>query len=81
MSREFSEKRFYTLASHGLVDTRVELCLCRDREDAVGLLPPESVVVIGAHRSFWPRRENALARKLHQKGHHVIFSYLEPKNA
>jgi hypothetical protein len=75
VSREFNERRFQTLASHGSspVDTRVEMRLCRDRDDAVcQALEPEALVVMGAHHSWWPTAEKALARKLRRKGHQVV---------
>ncbi len=77
VSKEFSERRFHTLASQGSapvrIDTRVELCLCRDRVAALcQALEPEALVVMGVHQSWWPTAEKALARKLINKGHHVI---------
>jgi hypothetical protein len=74
VSKEFHERRFQTLTSNGPVDTRVELCLCRDREQALcQALEPEALVVIGAHRTWWPTADKALAKKLRRKGHHVFF--------
>src|ERR1035438_6446637 len=35
VSAEFHRRRLQTLASQGSIDTRVELCLCRDRYDAL----------------------------------------------
>jgi hypothetical protein len=73
VSQEFNERRFQTLASQGCIDTRVEVCLCRDRADAVRrALQPEALVVMGACPSWWPTAETALARKLRRNGHHVI---------
>jgi len=73
VSKEFHERRFQTLTSNGPVDTRVELCLCRDREEALcQALEPEALVVIGAHRKWWPTADKALAKKLRRKGHHVF---------
>jgi hypothetical protein len=77
VSKDFNQRRFQTLASEGSapvrIDTRVELCLCRDRDDAVcEALKPEALVVMGVHQSWWPTAEKALARKLRNKGHHVI---------
>jgi len=70
---EFNRSRFQTLASQGSIDTRVELCLCRDRDDALRqALEPEALVVIGVRRSWWPTAEKALVRKLRRKGYHVI---------
>jgi hypothetical protein len=73
VSKNFNERRFQTLASQGSIDTRVELCLCRDREAALcQALEPEALVVIGARRSWLRNAEKALATKLRKKGHHVI---------
>jgi hypothetical protein len=73
VSRQFIQRRFQTLAAHGSVDTHVELCLCRDRGDALcQSLESAALVVMGVHRSWWPTAEKALARKLRRKGHHVI---------
>jgi hypothetical protein len=73
VSREFHERRFQTLASQGPIDTRVELCLCRDRGEALcQALEPEALVVMGAHRTWWPSADMALAKKLRRKGHHVF---------
>src|SRR5260370_9725248 len=73
VSKKFSQMRFQTLASHGSIDTHVELYFCRDRDEAVcQALEPEDIIVIGARRSWWPTAEKALARKLQRKGHHVI---------
>jgi hypothetical protein len=77
VSRQFNERRFQTLAADGsvpvLIDTRVEMCLCRDRDTAVcQALESEALVVMAARRSWLPTAEKALARKLRKKGHHVI---------
>jgi len=77
VSRQFNERRFQTLAADGsvpvLIDTRVEMCLCRDRDAAVcQTLGSEALVVMAARRSWLPTAEKALARKLRKKGHHVI---------
>jgi hypothetical protein len=70
---EFHGKRLLTLASRGSIDTRVELCLCRDRYDALcHALEPEALVVMGMRSSWWPTAEKALVRKLRRKGHNVI---------
>jgi hypothetical protein len=54
-------------------DARVELCMCRRRDDVLrDTLEPEALVVMAVHRSWWPTAEKALSRKLRRKGHHVI---------
>ena len=73
VSTQFHERRFQTLASQGSIDTRVELYLCRNREDALcQALEPEAVIVMGMYRSWWPTAEKALVRKLRNQGHQVI---------
>jgi hypothetical protein len=73
VSKEFNELRFQTIARHSCIETRVEVYVCRDREEAFcQALQTEALVVMGAHRSWWPTAEKALARKLRRKGHHVI---------
>jgi hypothetical protein len=70
---EFHGKRLQTLAPRGSIDTRVELCLCRDRFDALAeALEPEALVVMGMRSSWWPTAEKALIRKLRRKGHNVV---------
>ncbi len=77
VSNDFNQKRFQTLAANGSapvgIDTRVEMCWCRDRDTALcQALEPEALVVVGARRSWWPSHEKNLATKLRRKGHHVI---------
>ena len=77
VSKEFNQKRFQTLAANGSapvgIDTRVEMCWCRDRDTALcQALEPEALVVMGVHRSWWPSPEKSLATKLRRKGHRVI---------
>jgi hypothetical protein len=73
VSRQFNQRRFQTLASQGCIDTRVEMCLCRDRDAAVcQALGSEALVVMAAKHSWWPTAEKTLAKKLRKKGHHVI---------
>ncbi len=70
---EFNRKRIQTLASQGSIETRIELCLCRDRDAALcQALEPEALVVIGSRKSWWPTAEKALARRLRSLGHNVI---------
>ncbi len=70
---DFSERRFRTLASLSPVETRVKLYLCRDTGDALArTLPPRSIVLLGAARTWWPAREKRLARRLRRSGHEVI---------
>lgn len=83
---QFVSRRFRTLAAspwqerdpkrRQWIDTRVDIVLCRDAwQGLAGTLAPGSVVVIGCRASFWPfwaSREERLARKLRDAGHHVV---------
>jgi len=54
-------------------DPKVHLYLCRDHVQALlQVLKPNSVVVIGGRRRWWPTAESKLARALRAKGHRVI---------
>jgi hypothetical protein len=50
------------------------LYLCRDQAEAlVRVLSPNSMVVIGGRKHWWPTAERRLAKVLRAKGHRVIF--------
>jgi len=71
---EFNEHRFRVIASESLVETAVQIYLCRDRlEMLLGTLSPNSLVVIGGRKKWWPTTEKLMARRLRQAGHKVIF--------
>jgi hypothetical protein len=56
----------------------VFLYLCRDRDETIRqVLRPESVVVIGRSKWWWPTEENHLARILRRDGHRVIQAHLK----
>jgi acetyl esterase/lipase len=51
---------------------RVKLVFARDYQDAyLGLLPRQSLVVIGVRDRWWRTREVRLARRLTAAGHSV----------
>ncbi len=71
--RDFNEKRFRIIASASPVETKVQICLCRDRMEAVlKVLSPRSLVVIGGRKRWWPTAEKKLGRHLSCAGHEVI---------
>ena len=75
---EFVEERLRSIASQVPVDTEIRICLCRDREDALTAeLRPQSVVVLGGPKRWWPTAEKSLAKKLRRAGHRVIFTETE----
>ena len=68
----FTHRRFRTLAENASVETHVDIHLVRDREKALtSILEPHSIVVIGAHRNWWP---NKLAKCLKRTGHQLVWS-------
>jgi hypothetical protein len=70
---EFNEDRFRVIASESWVETSVQIYLCRDRlEMLLRMLSPNSLVVIGGRKKWWPTTETLTARRLRQAGHKVI---------
>lgn len=71
---EFTTRCYRTLAADQRIETRVQVYLCRDSQQALlRALKPNSLVVIGGRKRWWPTREQALARILRSHGHQVIF--------
>jgi hypothetical protein len=71
---DWNERRFRTIAEGCPVETRVQLYLCRDREQTLAAaLTPNSLVVLGGRKRWWPTPESRLARTLRRGGHEVIF--------
>jgi len=55
-------------------DPRAHLYLCRDRGRALRqALKPNSLVVIGGRKRWWPTPESRIAGALRAKGHRVIY--------
>jgi hypothetical protein len=72
---EFTEQALLRMVSEQEVETAIEVRLCRDSEETIReALAPESVVVMGGRRRWWPIREWLLAWKLRRDGHHVIYA-------
>ena len=70
---DFSERRFRVLALESPVATTVQIFLCRDLlQTLVEVLKPESLVVVGAHKRWWPTPEKKMARHLQRAGHKVL---------
>jgi hypothetical protein len=75
---DFNERRLRVIASHCRVETRVSIYLCRDPlETLQSVLKPQSLVVVGSRKSWWPTREKRLARKLRRFGHQVVVTERE----
>ena len=72
---DFSERRLVEIASASPIETTLHLCMCRQRlEPLIALLRPRSLLVIGGHKSWWPTKEEKLARELRRAGHEVILA-------
>ena len=72
---EFTQRHFRVIAEESPVETTVRIYLCRDPVETLHkVLKPHSLVVIGGCRSWWPTRENRLARQLRRSGHEVVFA-------
>lgn len=72
---EFTERALLRMVSEEEVETAIEVRLCRDSEETIReALAPESVVVMGGGRRWWPIRGWMLAWKLRRDGHHVIYA-------
>ena len=57
----------------------VHLYQCRDQvETLLHVLSPNSLVVIGGRKHWWPTAERRVAKALRSKGHRVVFIGLKP---
>ncbi|PWU02045.1 MAG: hypothetical protein C5B51_21640 [Terriglobia bacterium] len=75
---DFSEQRFHEIAAECPAEIIVQIYLCRDRAETLkDVLAARSLVVIGAHKTWWPTREKRLARTLRRAGHEVIVTEME----
>jgi hypothetical protein len=72
---DWNERRFSVIAKESSVETMVRIYLCRDRLDMLtAVLDPNSLVVVGGRKRFWPTQEELLAKTLRRQGHEVIFA-------
>jgi hypothetical protein len=70
----FTKRRFRTLAANSSIETNVDIHLVRDPDKAIeSVLEPHSVVVMGAHRSWWPNAHMRVAKRLERLGHQVVW--------
>ena len=78
VSVQFAEEQLLALAGEQPVETNIQVYLCRDLTETIRrVLKPDSVVVIGGRKRWWPTREQILARTLRRDGHHVIFTHAD----
>jgi hypothetical protein len=75
---DWNERRFQVIAEQSPVETTVLLYLCRERATTLlRILRPNSLVVLGGPKRWWPTSEKRLARTLRKAGHEVIFTETE----
>ncbi|MGA3185731.1 MAG: hypothetical protein ABSF22_01350 [Bryobacteraceae bacterium] len=71
----FTRRRFHTLASNVSIETHVDIHLVRDAGKSIeSVLEPHSVVVLGAHKSWWPNARIRMAKRLERLGHQIIYA-------
>jgi hypothetical protein len=70
--RQRLESELAAVARTSPVSIRLKLVFARDRDDAyLGLLRPQSIVVVGTKDRWWRTREERFARRLATRGHCV----------
>jgi predicted nucleotidyltransferase len=74
---EFLERQLGAVATQAVMEIAGQVLLCRDKQRALeALLGPNSLVIVGGRRRWWPTPEQQLAQALTQGGHQVIFAEL-----
>jgi len=69
---DFIIRRFRKVASRSPWKIRVRAYVCRDQfETLKRILPPNSPIVIGVRKGWWPTHDEKLARRLRRAGHDV----------
>ena len=78
VSVQFAEQQLLALAGEQPVETTIQMYLCRDLTETIRrVLKPDSVVVIGGRKRWWPTPEQRLAAILRRDGHHVILTHAD----
>jgi hypothetical protein len=74
---EFLERQMRNLAHCTKLDVIVQIYLCRDKKRALDLLlKPNSLVVVGGRKHWWPTAAEKLAQDLQKRGHNLLFAEL-----
>ncbi|MEP6960730.1 MAG: hypothetical protein ABI995_01535 [Acidobacteriota bacterium] len=75
VSGAFTARVLSQLAAEQEADVEVRVYQCRDRNVAIRkAIKPESLVMIGSSKRWWPNRTTFLARLLKRDGHRVILT-------
>jgi hypothetical protein len=71
----FTHRRFHTLAGNATIETTIDIHLVRDPDKSIeSALEPHSVIVMGAHRAWWPSAHTRVAKRLERLGHQVVYA-------
>jgi hypothetical protein len=82
VAHAWTERRVQEVAAACEVETRVQVCYCRERIEALGsLLAPGSHVMLAGRAGWWRRDARRLARDIRRLGHQVTFIEVRHKNA
>jgi hypothetical protein len=72
---EYLEAQLKELVERTGTTVEAQVCLCRDKRSALNqLLPPNSLIVVGGKRRWWPTPAQKLVQTLQADQHHVIFA-------
>jgi hypothetical protein len=71
----FTRRRFRTLAENVAIETSIDIHLVRDPDKTIeSVLEPHSIIVMGAHRCWWPNAHSRVAKRLERLGHQVVYA-------
>ncbi len=72
---EYLESQLRELAERTGLEIDAQVCLCREKRSALNkLLMPDSLIIVGGKKHWWPTAAQKLANALQDDGHHVIFA-------
>jgi hypothetical protein len=75
---DFNERRLRVIASNARVETRISIYLCREPMETLrSVLKPNSLVVVGTRKRWWPTAEKCVAKKLRRLGYEVVVTERE----
>jgi hypothetical protein len=70
----FLKAQLADAAARAEVDVEGQVCLCREKRAALNnLMPPNSLIVFGGRKRWWPTESSRLAKYFQKLGHHVVF--------
>jgi hypothetical protein len=70
---QFTVQQLCNLAITTGFETEIVIILCRDKQQSlIQTLKPQSLIVLGSSRRWWPFPERKLAKMLRSKGHQVV---------